>query len=236
MARTIDFQIGEVKTTALVATPPGPGPRAGVVLTFHRDGLDEFTAWHVDAIARAGFAAIAPNHYHALPPGVSIEDRRDYITDEQMGEDCAAAGRWLVANAGVEAGRLAVLGPCMGGRTTIVALEANPEMWRCGCDWYGGGVFRKAAGKLPEPGDVARLERIRAPLAGFFGQLDTHPSPEDVDRLDALLTKLGKEHEFHRYPTADHGFLNLHGKRHHPEAAARSWDLAVTFLRRHLGA
>lgn len=236
MAKTVELQIGAVTTTALVATPSGEGPRGGVVLTFHRDGLDDFTAWHCDEIAKAGFAAIAPNHYHALPQGVSIDDRRDYITDEQQAADCEAGARWLIANTGVPEDRLAVLGPCMGGRTTLVALEANPELWRCGCIWYGGGVFRAAAGKWPQPGDPERLRRVNAPIAGFYGNLDKNPSPADVDRLDALLNELGKPHEFHRYPTADHGFLNPFGKRHHAEAAKESWMLAVAFLRKHIGA
>ena len=235
MADTIELQIGDVRTTALAAIPAGEAPRGGVVLTFHRDGLDKFTAWHIDAIAAAGFAAIAPNHYHALPPGVSIDDRRDYITDEQQALDCAAGAGWLIANAGVDPRRLAVLGPCMGGRTTLVALEADPELWRCGCIWYGGGVFRTAAGKLPEPGDLERLKRVAAPIAGFFGDLDTHPSPADVNELDARLTKLGKPHTFYRYATADHGFLNLYGKRYHQDAATQSWSLALEFLNRHIG-
>lgn len=235
MAKTIDFQIGDVKTTALMALPEGAPPRAGVVLTFHRDGLDEFSAWHIDEIAKAGYAAIAPNHYHVMPPGVDLDDRREYISDAQQALDCATAAKWLIANAGVESGRLAVLGPCMGGRTTLVALECNPELWAAGCIWYGGGVFRPSKGDLPMPGDPARIERVRAPIAGFFGDLDHNPSPADVDRLDALLTKHGKPHEFHRYPTADHAFLNIIGKRYHPEAAKHSWDLAKTFLAKHIG-
>lgn len=234
MAFTIELDIGKVRTTALVAIPAGAAPRAGVVLTFHRDGLDKFTAWHCDAIAAAGFAAIAPNHYHALPPGVSIEDRRDYITDEQQALDCEAGAHWLVANAGVDRGRLGVLGPCMGGRTTLVALEANPELWKAGCIWYGGGVFRKSAGKLPEPGDMDRLARVKAPIAGFFGNLDKNPSPADVNELDARLTKIGKAHTFYRYDETDHGFLNEYGKRWHRENAKKSWGIAVEFLRKHL--
>jgi carboxymethylenebutenolidase len=233
MAETIELQIGGVRTTALVALPPG-GARAGVVHTFHREGLDEFTVDQVDAFAAAGFAVIAPNHYHVMPPGKTFEDRRDYLTDEQQAADCAAAAEWLIANAGVDRARLAVLGPCMGGRTTVVALEANPELWACGCDWYGGGVFRAAVGAWPAPGDVERLKRVRAPLAGFFGSLDTHPSPDDVNKLDALMTELGKPHVFHRYDNVNHAFLNSHGKKYHATATEDSMTRAIAFLREHL--
>jgi carboxymethylenebutenolidase len=230
--KVVDFNIGTVKTNAYVSLPTG-GSRAGIVLTFHREGLDEFTAHECDAFAAAGFAVIAPNHFHVLPPGKGPDDRRDYLSDEQQGEDCAAAAEWLVANANVRRDGLAVLGHCMGGRTTVVALETHPDLWRCGCDWYGGGVFRKAAGQLPVPGDDARIMRIKAPLAGFFGELDTHPTPKEVDDLEAALKKHGKPHEFHRYKGVNHAFMNREGKNWHPQAAKESMELAIAFLKKH---
>jgi carboxymethylenebutenolidase len=231
--KVVDLQIGQVKTNAYVSLPAGTGARAGIVLTFHREGLDDFTARQCDDFAAAGFAIIAPNHFHVLPPDKGPDDRRDYLTDEQQGDDCAAAAEWLVANAGVARDRLAVLGHCMGGRTTVVALETHPDLWRCGIDWYGGGVFRPAAGKLPIPGDPARIARIKAPLAGFFGDLDTHPTPKEVDDLDAVLTKFGKPHEFHRYPGVNHAFMNKEGKNYHPKAAKETMELGIAFLRKH---
>ena len=94
--KVVDLQIGAVKTNAYVSLPSGGGARAGIVLTFHRDGLDEFTAHQCDDFAAAGFAVIAPNHFHVLPPGKGPDDRRDYLSDEQQGEDCAAAAEWLI--------------------------------------------------------------------------------------------------------------------------------------------
>ncbi|MDH3241962.1 MAG: dienelactone hydrolase family protein [Alphaproteobacteria bacterium] len=234
MAETIELMVGDIRTDAFAAVPEGPGPFAGVVVTFHREGLEEFTEWKVDHLAQAGFAAIAPGHYHVLPEGVDFKGRHDYLTDEQMVADIEAAADWLAGRADVDGNRLAVIGPCMGGRTALVALECNPELWTCGCVWYGGEVFEPLVGQLPAPGTRERLKRIRCPIAGFFGNLDTHPTPEEVDRLDALLTELGKDHTFRRYDAAGHGFLNPWHPRHHPEAAADSWAKAMDFLHAHL--
>jgi carboxymethylenebutenolidase len=233
MADTVEIDIDGIKTTALVAAPKQKST-AGVVVTFHREGLDAFTAWKIDELAAAGFHAIAPNHYHVLPDGVGFLKRRKYLTDEQMARDLAAAARWLVAKRHVDKSRIAVLGPCMGGRTALVAVECNPELWNCGCIWYGGEVFEPLAGQLPSPGERERIERVACPLVGYFGGEDTHPSPEEVDRLDNLLTAAGKAHEFHRYPTAGHGFLNKWHSRYHAQAATDSWTNAIEFLHRQI--
>lgn len=38
--------------------------------------------------------------------------------------------------------------------------------------------------------------KIGSPVAGFFGKDDANPTQEDVRKLDAELTKLGKAHAF----------------------------------------
>jgi carboxymethylenebutenolidase len=234
MADTIKLQVGDIETDAFAAMPDGDGPFAGVVVTFHREGLEDFTEWKVDHLAQAGFAAIAPGHYHVLPDGVGFPDRNKYLTDEQMSADIRAAAGWLSAEAQVDGGRLAILGPCMGGRTALVALECDPELWTCACVWYGGEVFEPLIGELPAPGDRERLKKIACPIAGFFGNQDTHPTPEEVDRLDDLLTDLGKEHIFHRYEEAGHGFLNPWHQRYHKRDAEASWAEAMKFLHEQL--
>ena len=235
MAETIDFKIGSQMTTAMVARPTGQAAKAGIVLTFHRGGLDNITEWMVDAAALAGFTVIAPNHYHVLPPGEGPDKRLQYLTDEQLTLDLEAAADWLTDHAGVDPHRRAIMGTCMGGRITLVGLETLAGLWQCGCIWYGGNSFKKLIGDLPAPGAPERLRLITCPIAGFFGDLDENPPPADVDKLDALLTELGKEHSFHRYPKAGHGFIHRFvPNKFKPVEAADSWSKAMTFLGKHL--
>jgi dipeptidyl aminopeptidase/acylaminoacyl peptidase len=49
---------------------------------------------------------------------------------------------------------------------------------------------------------------IRCPVYGFFGDLDTNPSPADVDRFETELKRYNIPYVFHRYPKAGHGFQN----------------------------
>jgi carboxymethylenebutenolidase len=235
MAKQIEIQIGQITTGALVALPETGSKAGGVVVTFHREGLDAFTEWKVDQLALAGFVAIAPNHYHVLPPDFGYEQRSKFLTDEQMSLDLKAAADWLAASPAVDSSRLAVVGPCMGGRTALVAAECNPETWKACCIWYGGGVFKPLIGKLPAPGADDRLFRVACPIVGFFGNLDKNPAPDQVDRLDAALTEAGKPHMFHRYADAGHGFLNRWHKNYNPAAADDSWARAMTFLKEKIG-
>jgi carboxymethylenebutenolidase len=239
LAQRVALSIDGVATTGLAAFPESRRPAPGVIVTFHRGGLDAFTRWMVDDLAAHGFAACAPDHFHLLPAGKGPEDRNDYMTDEQLARDLAAAAHWLAARDEVLGDRLAIMGPCMGGRNAMVAAECHPELWRCVCAWYGGNMFKPLIGSLPAPGNPERLARIACPIEGYFGNLDVNPAPADVDRLDMLLTELGKPHDFHRYADCHHGFLNrFTGRPGHYDgkAAADSWAKAMGFLARHLGA
>jgi carboxymethylenebutenolidase len=230
MGEVISLEIGTAKAQAYVALPPGLARPPGVVVSFHKDGIDEFTRWLVDELAGDGFAAIAPDHFHVLPPGKGPDERRDYMTDEQLALDFRAAVDWLKSKGTV--GKPALIGHCMGGRATLVGLVADPELWACGCMWYGGGAFRKM-GKAPPPGDL--VGALMVPVASFNGSEDTHPSPEEVGKLDAKLTELGKAHEFHRYQGADHGFMNKFGDSYDARAAKDSWTKGVAFMRSQIG-
>jgi carboxymethylenebutenolidase len=118
----------------------------------------------------------------------------------------------------------------MGGRIALLAMVSLPDRFRCGCTWYGGGMFNQL-GSLPAPAD--RVAAIKSPLIGFFGNRDKRPSPQEVDTLDARLNALGKVHEFHRYD-ADHTFMTKDDGRYDESAAQDSWRRAIAFLDRHL--
>jgi carboxymethylenebutenolidase len=234
MPQTIDFKIGSVNTRAFTAMPPGAGKVPGVVVTFHRGGLDDVTAWMVDNAAAAGFVVISPNHYHVLPSESEedIERRTQFLSDEQMTADLQAALGWLRAHNRVDASRLALIGTCMGGRTTLVGCETLADVWRAACIWYGGNSYKQLTGKLAAPATPERIKLIRAPMLGFFGNDDQNPSREDVNKLDKLLTDAGKTHTFYRYDGAGHGFLNPYGgaEKYRPAAAKDSWGKAMAFL------
>ena len=232
MGTTIEFSIGDIETTAYVAVPDGAGPHPGVVVAFHKDGIDDFTHWVVDDLASNGYAAIAPNSYHAMPPDKTIDDRKEFLDDAQVTLDLKAAADWLSAQANVDGDRLALLGHCMGGRTTWLGLVSLPDVFKCGCPFYSGNTFGKV-GTPPPPAD--RFEAIKAPVMGFFGNDDANPSPADVDKLDQILTELGKEHVFHRYDGTGHAFMGGTRAKFRENSARDAWTKTYQFLSQHIG-
>lgn len=228
MADIIDFRIGDKATTALVALPSSAPARAGVVVSFNHNGFDPSTRSIVDNLANEGFAAIAPNHYHVMPPGVGLEHRREYLSDEQLAQDFQAAYDWLVTQQKIPADRIALIGHCQGGRAAWVGATAKPDLWQAVCVWYGGGAFGRR-GDLPPP--YERLDNIQCPVMGFFGNDDKNPSPEDVDRFEASLKERGKSYVFHRYDGAGHAFMNFNHAHYDPLASEHSWGEAMKFLK-----
>jgi carboxymethylenebutenolidase len=71
-------------------------------------------------------------------------------------------------------------------------------------------------------------------VLGLFGEDDPNPNPADVARIDAEMTRLGKEHEFHSYAGAGHAFMSEGRPSYRPEAAADAWRRATEFFDKHL--
>lgn len=233
MAGEVRLEVAGDAVRALFEVPKGPGPFPGIVACFHKDGLDDFTTWLVEDLARNGFAAIAPDHYHWLPTGAGIDDRRKHLTDKGLAEDLAVSRGYLEIQDNVDPARLGILGHCMGGRTALLGAGTDGR-YKAACIWYGGSAF-SPLGEGPAP--VNRIPRIGAKIMGFFGNDDRNPSPDDVDRIDALMTRAGVWHEFHRYDATGHGFMNPFNAQNYVESSARdSWRRALGFLKRELAA
>lgn len=118
----------------------------------------------------------------------------------------------------------------MGGRVTYMMAALNPA-FKAAVDCWGGNVF-VPWGDGPAPFDLT--ERISCPLLGLFGEDDPNPSPADVARIDAELTRLGKVHEFHIYPGAGHAFMNESRPSYREEAARDAWQRCIDWFRRYL--
>ena len=81
---------------------------------------------------------------------------------------------------------------------------------------------------------IDRASKLSCPILGLFGAEDKNPSPEEVATIDAELTRLGKEHEFHTFENAGHGFFSVDRPMYRVEAAVEGWRLIFDFYGRHL--
>lgn len=219
----------EVRLQSPARTKPGPA----VVLMYHRDGFDDFTAKVMARLSEAGYLVATPDVSHRVSRDISMADRKQYFKDSEVVADIAATLDHLAARPDVDRSRIALMGHCMGGRMTMLGAGAL-DRFRAAVVLYGGGVHLSWGNEGWTP--LERLGNIKCPLIGFFGGLDTNPSPAQVDRMEAALTSAGVPHIFHRYPDAGHGFQNRNpGTPGEQAAAADAWAKTFRFLKETCG-
>ena len=216
-----------------IGVPDGPGPFPGVVVMFHRAGIDAFTKDRVDRLARAGYVAAAPDLYHRFPETMDEPAKMAALKDVEILADVAATVSHLTTAKLADGSRLAILGHCMGGRMAFLGGAADPS-FRASVIYYCGNMFKPWGDGVPTP--FERLKGLKGPVIGFFGNDDKNPSPDDVNKIDAELTRLGVRHAFHRYDGAAHAFQNfVRADSHRPAAADDAWAKTLAFLDRELG-
>lgn len=214
-----------------VTIPEGKRPFPGVLVCMHAPGVDGFIQGIDARLAESGFAAIAPELYHRLTESEdSPLEQMAKLRDDEIVRDLGAAIAHLRELPGVDGGRCAVIGFCMGGRLAYL-FSSHDSALRASVVFYGGNIM-VPWGDGPAP--IERSDRIACPVLGLFGDDDGNPSPDDVERIDAELTRLGKPHEFHGYAGAGHAFLNQQRPSYRKEAATDAWGRCVAWLHRHL--
>ena len=227
-----NVKVGGSNMPLYVSVPASGGPVPGIVVVHGQSGLDSFIKDTTHMFAQLGYAAVAPNLYHR--DGADCKDdnptRKARLRDPSIIEDIEGAIGFLKNHKQVDGGKLGIVGFCMGGRLVYLMSAASKDL-KAGVMFYGSGTM-VPFGEGPSPFD--RTSEISCPIQGHFGADDKNPSPEDMRKLDAELTKFGKAHEFHSYAGAAHAFVNTGSNNYRPHAAALSWPKAMEFFSRHL--
>jgi carboxymethylenebutenolidase len=215
-----------------VSLPAGAGPHPAVIVIQHAGGVDEFVRSMTDRLAEAGYAGIAPDLYHREEPGTGDDPltRMSRLRDRRIVPDLQAAVDHAQSLSEVDGDRIGITGFCMGGRVTYL-MCASDERFKAGVVFYGGNIM-VSGGEGEAPFELS--ERIGAPILGLFGEDDPNPNPADVAKIDAELSQLGKEHEFHSYKGAGHAYMNEGRPSYREEAAADAWNRCNAWFDRHL--
>jgi carboxymethylenebutenolidase len=227
---------------AYYARPSMPGTYPGVVVIHHMPGWDEWITEATRKLAHHGFAAIAPHLYFRSGPG-SPDDigarvrAAGGVPDDQVVGDVRGAMAFLRARREAN-GKVGVMGFCSGGRHMYLAA-CRIDGIDAAVDCWGGNVVVDDKSQLTPNRPVAPIdltENMQCPLLGLFGNDDQNPSPAHVDKTEAVLKRLGKIYEFHRYDGAGHAFFAVNRPAYRPEQAMDGWNKVFAFLRKHLGA
>ena len=216
-----------------VFTPAGEGPHPALILAQHipvgHTGIenDTFTLKAAERFAEAGYLVAAPFIFHWWPKDGEVADKAKASRDDWTVPDLQATWDLLTQRNDVDAKRIGIVGHCWGGRAAwlgAVYLDV------AACAIFYGGRIKLALGE-GNPTAISLAERIRCPVAGFFGNEDQNPTPGDVDDYSAALTRAGVGHTFHRYDGAGHAFQNFPSPERYREAQSEdAWVKVIEFF------
>src|SRR5499425_3372472 len=210
---------------AYYARPTRSGRFPGMVVIHHLPGWDEWIIEVARKFAHHGYSAIAPHLYFREGPG----------SPDDVGARVRAAGG--VADAQAIGDVAGAIGFCSGGRHAYLAACSLPGIDAL-VDCWGGNVVVDDPKLLDAKRPVAPVDltgKMTCPMIGIFGNDDKNPSPEHVNRTEAVLKQLGKSYEFHRYDGCGHAFFNTMRISHRPEQALDGWNKVFAFLKKNLG-
>jgi len=214
--------------------PDGDGPHPGIILAMHipvgHTGIenDEFTMKAAERYAENGFAVAVPFVFHWWPKSDDIQVKRDEFRDDWTKLDLQVAFDHLAAEEGVDGNRIGIVGHCWGGRVAWLGACHNPALKACAV-FYGGRVKLQMGPGTPPAIDLAG--QIKCPVAGFFGNEDENPTPEDVNDYEAALKAGGVPYVFHRYDNAGHAFQSFNSEeRYRHDASEDAWTKVIAFL------
>lgn len=221
---TIPGVNGGPDVRAYVAKPEGEGPFPTVIMIHEFYGLRESIVGKADFLAKEGYLVIAPDTFRGST--TSWIPRAIYqvinTKPEDVNTDLDSVYAWLETQSDVEAGRIAILGFCYGGRTSLVYSLHNSKL-AATVIFYGS----------PET-DPEVLKSLPGPVLGIFGGADQSISVEEVDQFDKALTTANIQHEITVYDGQPHAFVeNVEGIQA-GGAQGEAWAQMLAFLEKNL--
>ena len=195
----------------------------GVVVVHEIFGLNRNIRDIAERFAATGYAALAVDLFSTanrvmcmarIFHGMLIRP----LTNGVVG-DLRAALDHLATLPGVDAGKLGVIGFCMGG-TYALQLACVAENLRAASVFYG---------QNPRPLEAL----VRAcPVVGSYPERDFTASA--ARQLEPILEQNQVPHDIKIYSGARHSFFNDTGAAHHAEAAEDAWRRTLAFFNTHL--
>ncbi|MDX1383635.1 MAG: dienelactone hydrolase family protein [Thermoanaerobaculia bacterium] len=219
----IEYPSNGHSSRGYLATPEsGGGP--GVVVLQEWWGLVDHIKDVADRFAQEGFVALAPDLYHGESTDHPDDAGRMMMALEidRTEKDLRGAIGALLDREETTSGQVGTVGFCMGGQLSLYAACENADVGAC-VDYYG-----------IHPAVSPDLDKLAAPVLGFFGEEDEFVTPDAARELEASLRAAGKSVAIHIFP-AGHAFFNDSRPDAYDEHfAEESWELMLDFFRTHL--
>jgi carboxymethylenebutenolidase len=218
---------------------PAKGRHAAILIWPDILGLRDSFKDKARQLARAGYAALAVNHYYrsakapVLPAGASFTDPAVRAAIAPFGKalspatyasDGKAFVAWLDRQAQVDTARkIGTVGHCMTGGATIRTAAAAPGRVGVAASMHGGGLVTDA------PDSPHRLiGATKAALLIAIAQNDDQREPASRTSLGAASDVAGRASEIEVYP-ANHGWTVADSPSYDPTQAERAFQRQLAF-------
>jgi carboxymethylenebutenolidase len=208
------------KLNAYVATPDG-SPRAGMVIIQEIFGVNDDIRETVDNFAKEGYHAIAPALFdRQQTEAVMAFDEGGIARGREMKGKMSSDGAMLDVNAAIEAvkgaGRVGIVGFCMGGSVTWLAASRCPVDVAVG--YYGGDIYAN------------RNDAPKCPTMLHFGSEDASIPLDTVREVDRMYPDI----PVFIYEGAGHGFSCSRRGSYHPASARQAMERTLAFFAENL--
>lgn len=222
---------GTGRFDAYRAAPEGT-PRAAIIVIQEIFGVNAGIRRKCDALAEAGYLAIAPDLFWRMQPGLELDpdvpeqmqaalDWMGQFDQDQGIRDIEATIRAARGELGPD-GKVGVVGYCLGGRLAFMAATRTDTQASVG--YYAVGVD----GLLGEAAAIAHPVLLHVPQEDHFVDKDSqarmHAGLDDHPKVTLI-----------DYPGEDHGFATEFGQRRSDDSAKRADAATMAFFADHLG-
>ena len=212
----------------------------------------------IQFLASRGYAVLQPNYRGSGGYGLRHYSAGAKQWGQAMQDDVTDGVKALIAQGTVDAARVCIQGGSYGGYATLMALEKEPDLFKCGIDeagvsdlfWLGelgysdfnqidaaaSEAFQEAmvgdpkADRAMMQANSPRLhaDRIKSPLMIVHAVRDQRVPFKHAEGMRDAMQAAGKPVEWVVYPDEAHGFIKL-------ENRVDRYNRIEAFLRKNIG-
>lgn len=230
------YYVTPIGTRAL-AQPSFPA----VIVIMEAFGMTDYIKSVCDRLAKAGYAALAPDFYQGdqfaydnLDGAIAkLKTLKDDVVMAQFGKGI----EFLAKQPNRQSGGIGVVGFCMGGRFTFLAAATHADQIKAGVAYYGGGISSNPDGQpdgFGRPDLLNQADKIQAPMMFMYGTEDQLIAADEHQRVALAMSTAKKSYAINVFAGAPHGFDSDRRANYNAAAAEEAWDRTLQFFDRHV--